>query len=533
MHIISVRDFTYQHTSREQLFEHITLHIEEGQKVALIGKNGVGKSTLLRAIAQHAAYAEVEVKGTPYYIPQDLSAWDGCSVSEVLGVEAKLAALHAILDGKTDEELYELLNDDWDIENRIATALDFWDLSDVTPDTPMSLLSGGQKVKVFLSGLLIQQPRLILLDEPTNNLDVYAREKLFRWIDETKATVLLVSHDRKLLQLLSGIYELFADKIVYYPGNYDTYVEQKEQAHEALVRQLENQQGELRRAKRVQQKVTERRQRIDSRGKEKTAKKSLPTIIANARRSSAENTTASMSGKHEEKIAEMTNQIRSLSETIKKSKPLKIELDDSQLHQGKVLVEMVGANFSYNQQWLWNEGLNVSIRSGERVWLKGLNGAGKTTFIKLVVGSLLPTKGIVKTAIFDYLYLDQAYSLINTEKTVYEQAQGYNINMPEHEVKRHLARSLFPAETWDKPCSVLSGGEKMKLSLCLLLISRKIPDMLILDEPTNNLDIDSMEVLSSTVQGYSGTLLVVSHDMYFIEQMQLVKIIELEKQPKE
>lgn len=526
--IVDIQNFTYEHPDREVLFRNINLQIVEGQKIALIGRNGTGKTTLLKAISNYSKYPEIKVSTEPYNIPQHLEMYDDWTVSQTLGIENKIRALNAISAGDTSQENFDILDDDWDIESKAAIALSYWNMESANPNTLMKELSGGEKVKIFLAGILLHQPKLVLLDEPTNHLDYYSREKLYTWIEDTSATLLIVSHDRYLLNLLTDMYELTEKGINFYPGNYDAYEEQKEAEQDTLLKQLDSQRQELKKAKKIQQVVVERRQKIESRGKGQTAKKSIPRIVANARKGAAEQTSSNLADKHSKKIAGIGQSIQQLKEGIDNTQNLRFSVADSQLHKGKILAEATGINYKYGENNIWNNNLDFVILSGDRTKLKGKNGSGKSTLIKLTTGQYTVTEGKLKLADFDFLYLDQSYSLINDSKTVYEQAQQYNNDMPESEVKRFLTHSQFFSDTWDKPCSVLSGGEKMKLSLCFLVIANKAPDMLILDEPTNNLDISSMEVLIKAVKDYSGSLIVVSHDKYFTDQVGLDKEIDLD-----
>ncbi len=188
-------------------------------------------------------------------------------------------------------------------------------------------------------------------------------------------------------------------------------------------------------------------------------------------------------------------------------------------------------SFGYEGQLLWKEKLNFQITSGERIALKGQNGSGKTTLIKLLLGSIEPQQGTLHRAENKSVYIDQEYSLLDNTLKVYEQAQQFNTAaMQEHEIKIRLNRFLFGKEDWEKPCSALSGGERMRLTLCCLTISHQSPDLIVLDEPTNNLDIQNIEILTAAINEYEGTLIVVSHDEAFLEEINVERIIGLSLQ---
>ncbi|MCD8182808.1 MAG: ATP-binding cassette domain-containing protein [Bacteroides sp.] len=214
---------------------------------------------------------------------------------------------------------------------------------------------------------------------------------------------------------------------------------------------------------------------------------------------------------------------------------MKLDFDNAQLHNGKMLVAVHGINFKYvEKEFLWQESLEVEIRSGERIHVRGDNDSGKTTFLRLLIGDLQPTVGQIIKSDFFFVYLDQEYGQVKTSKTILELAQQYNRrNLLDHEIKLRLHRVLFPKEMWDKPCRVLSGGERIRLYLCCLMISNHMPDLFILDEPTNNLDLLSLDILTSVIRDYQGTLLVISHDRRFVEEIGVTKTIELKKAREE
>ena len=176
-------------------------------------------------------------------------------------------------------------------------------------------------------------------------------------------------------------------------------------------------------------------------------------------------------------------------------------------------------NSDFKQQ-LWQTPISFQLKSGDRLRIEGANGSGKTTLLKLITGQLQPQEGNLTRMEFTYVYLNQEYSIIDDRNSILEQAYAFNNrNLPEHEIKIILNRYLFPASEWDKSCRKLSGGEKMRLAFCCLMISNNTPDMFILDEPTNNLDIQSIEIITATIKNYTGTVIAISHDDYFIQEI--------------
>jgi ATPase subunit of ABC transporter with duplicated ATPase domains len=338
----------------------------------------------------------------------------------------------------------------------------------------------------------------------------------------------VVSHDRTLLNLLHTVYELGARVITAYGGNYDFYLEQKSIESDALNQDLKNKEKALRKAKETERESQERQQKLDARGKKKQEKAGLPTISMNTFRNNAEKSTARMKGMHAEKVNAISQELDQLRRELPAADKMKLDLDNSALYKGKRLVTAVDINFGYDGRLLWQQGLRFEINSGDRIAVKGLNGSGKTTLIKMILGGLQPATGSITRATAKVIYIDQDYSLINNTCSVYEQAQAFNTGaLQEHEVKTRLNRFLFTREHWDKPCTALSGGEKMRLMLCCLSISNQAPDMIILDEPTNNLDIQNIEILTAAINGYEGTLIVISHDAWFLEQVNAAQAIEL------
>lgn len=529
--MLTLQGVTYTHPDKEILFADISLVVNRQDKIALVGNNGAGKSTLLQLMAGHLQPAAglVKADAKPYYVPQLLGQFNHATVAQALQVHDKLQALKAILDGQVTEAHLSLLEDDWTIEERCQEALTHWQLDNLELTQPMSSLSGGQKTKVFLAGIRIHQPAIVLLDEPSNHLDQHARRLLYNYVQSTNQTLVVVSHDRVLLNLLHTVAELSKQGITVYGGNYAFYEEQKSIENNALNQELKSKEKALRKAKETERESVERQQKLDARGKKKQEKAGLPTISMKTFKNNAEKSTARIKGAHAEKVDSIAAELNQLRAGLPDMDKMRLDLDNSALHMGKILVTAEDVNFRYNDRLLWQQGLNFQLASGDRVAIKGANGSGKTTLIRMILGVLQPVTGTLQRAPVSAIYIDQDYSLINHALTVYEQAEQYNTGaLQEHEVKIRLSRFLFTKEHWNKPCQALSGGEKMRLMLCCLTIGNQAPDIIVLDEPTNNLDMQNTGILTAAINDYKGTLLVVSHDEYFLQQIGVEEAIALE-----
>lgn len=528
--MLTLHNICYAHPNKELLLDSITLTINKYDKIALIGNNGTGKSTLLQIMAGHLQPSSGTLKAVskPYYIPQVFGQFNQMTIAQALRVDDKLNALAAILGGDMSDEKLAVLDDDWSIEERCREALSHWQLGGHDLSQSMGQLSGGQKTKVFLAGILIHRPDIVLLDEPSNHLDSQSRTVLYQYIQSTNNTLVVVSHDRTLLNLLPAVYELSKQGITAYGGNYDFYVAQKAIEAHAFQEDLNSKEKALRKAKAIEKETIERQQKLDARGKKKQEKAGLPTISMNTLRNNAEKSTSRIKDVHAEKTDAIMQELIQLRKSLPDKDKMKIGLNDSTLHRGKILITAKDINYGYDAGLLWPEALSFGISSSQRIALKGKNGSGKTTLINMIRGILQPSSGIINRATVNTLYIDQDYSLIDNRLSVLEQAQLFNSGeLQEHEVKSRLTHFLFTKKDWDKSCAVLSGGEKMRLLLCCLTISSTAPDMMIMDEPTNNLDIQNIELLTAAINEYKGAMIIVSHDIHFLEQMKTDTIIEL------
>nr|WP_294787618.1 ABC-F family ATP-binding cassette domain-containing protein [uncultured Flavobacterium sp.] len=528
--MLILQNISYQHESKNMLFQNLSFTINNHEKIALVGNNGVGKSTLLKIIAGQlqSSSGQLIQNSSPYFLPQIFGQFNEITISEALNIKDKVNSLKEILEGNVTEENLQLLNDDWTIEERCTEALSYWQLQDLDLEQKLETLSGGQKTKVFLAGIMIHEPDFVLLDEPSNHLDFVSRNLLYDFIKSTSCSLLVVSHDRMLLNLLNKTFEMSKNGITVYGGNYDFYSEQKKVEKNALEQDVQSKEKALKKAKEKERETIERQNKLDSRGKKKQEKSGVSRIMMNTLRNKAENSSSKLKDVHAEKISDISDDLRSLRSSLPTIDQMKFGFNTASFYKGKLIFRAEEINYNYGIQRLWQENLNFEILSGDRLNIKGLNGSGKTTLIKIILGELNPKTGNRFSSIKKKIYIDQDYSLLQNDLNIYEQAQMFNdCGLEEHDIKMRLNRFLFSQKDWDKSCSALSGGERMRLMLCCLTISNEAPELIILDEPTNNLDLQNIEILTAAINDYNGTLIVISHDQSFLEQIRIERDILL------
>ncbi|WP_338839381.1 ribosomal protection-like ABC-F family protein [Flavobacterium ginsenosidimutans] len=528
--MLILQNISYQHENKDMLFQNISFSLNNHDKTALIGNNGVGKSTLLKIISGELQpfSGQINQNSKPYFVPQLFGQFNDLTIAEALKIKEKLTSLKEILEGIVTEENLQLLNDDWTIEERCNEALSYWQLNDLDLNQKMETLSGGQKTKVFLAGIMIHEPDVVLLDEPSNHLDFAGRTLLYDFIKSTSSSLLIVSHDRTLLNILEKTFEMSRNGISVYGGNYGFYSEQKKIENNALEQDVQSKEKALKKAKEKERETIERQNKLDSKGKKKQEKSGVARIMMNTLRNKAENSSSKLKDVHAEKISGISEDLRQLRSSLPAIDQMKFGFNNASFHKGKIIFKALEINYKYNDHFLWKENLSFEILSGDRIAIKGQNGSGKTTLIKIILGKLAVEQGNVTSLAKKTIYIDQDYSLLNQDLKIYEQAQVFNdCGLEEHEIKMRLNRFLFSRNDWDKPCNSLSGGERMRLMICCLTISNEFPEVIILDEPTNNLDIQNIEILTAAINEYQGTLLVISHDQLFLEQINIEKSILL------
>ncbi|RYZ19037.1 MAG: ABC-F family ATP-binding cassette domain-containing protein, partial [Sphingobacteriales bacterium] len=347
--MLQIQGIHYAHPDRSSLFIEINLAVGALEKLALVGNNGSGKSTLLRIMAGEVfpQTGTVTASEEPYYIPQHFGQFDHWTVARALRVQDKLAAIDRISAGDVSDADLMLLDGHWDIWQRCQDALSHWKLGGLSVEASMRSLSGGQKTRVFLAGIRINSPGILLLDEPSNHLDDEGRALLYDCIQSYRGCLVTVSHDRDLLELFTGICELGPDRLTRYGGNFEFYQEQKQMETAALLDSLSDKERAYRKAKLVARQTMERQQKLDAQGKKKQQKAGVPTIALNTLRNNAEKSTSKIKAVHTGKLKGIADEVHVLRQAIPDLENMKLRLENPDTHNGKILVRGQGINYNY------------------------------------------------------------------------------------------------------------------------------------------------------------------------------------------
>jgi ATPase subunit of ABC transporter with duplicated ATPase domains len=412
------------------------------------------------------------------------------------------------------------------LESRLDTALADVGLAGLDLDRPASSLSGGQVTRASLAGLLVAEPDLLILDEPTNNLDAAARDLVAEVLGRWRGGAIVVSHDRALLRKMDRIVELTTLGAQVFGGDYDLYAERKAEAEAAAARELADAERQIARVAREVQLAAERKQRKDAAGKRARAKGDAPKILLDAKEQRAENSGARGQRVADRLKSDAAEAFAEADAKVERVRRLAFDLPPSRLAAGKTVVALEGAAFAWPGAPPILDGVSLKIVGPERVAVSGPNGSGKTTLIRLITGELAPTAGRAMRGVHD-AFLDQQTALLGDDMSLVAAFRRLNPRASENAARAALARFLFRNTAAEKPVRSLSGGERLRAALACVLLGDAPPQLLILDEPTNHLDLDSIGAVEAALSGYDGALLVVSHDRDFLDAVGIEREVVL------
>ncbi len=502
-----------------EILKNASFHLEEREKAALIGPNGAGKSTLLKIIMQEMTADSGEViisRGkTIGYLAQHQELKSGRSIYDelldvkqyILDMEEKIRSMEKRMKTVTGRELDVLLSDysrlthQFELENgyacrsEVTGVLKGLGFTEEEFSKSVDTLSGGQKTRVALGRLLISNPDIILLDEPTNHLDMDSIAWLENYLVNYKGAVFIVSHDRYFLdKVVTKIVEIDHGNVRMFMGNYSAYAQKKAMIREAQYKAWLNQQQEIKHQEEVIAK-------LKSFNREKSIKRA-------------------------ESREKMLDKMEVLDKPVEDNSEMRLTLSP-RIISGNDVLTVTGLSKAFPNQQLFSN-VDFSIKRGERVAIIGANGTGKTTLLKILNGLILPDDGEFELGSKVQIgYYDQEHHVLDMEKTVFEEMSDTYPYLTNTEIRNVLAAFLFTGDDVFQQIKTLSGGERGRVSLAKLMLSEA--NFLILDEPTNHLDIVSKEILENALNSYTGTLLYVSHDRYFINQT-ATRILDLTNQ---
>ncbi|KUI30080.1 ABC transporter [Mycobacterium sp. IS-1496] len=491
-------------------------------RTGLVAPNGAGKSTLLRLIAGELrpSAGTVTVTGSLGHLPQTLPLAAGLTVADVLGVAPVIAALNALAAGDAGDAVFTAIGDDWDVEERARAQLDRLGLDHVGLDRRLETLSGGEIVSLGLAAQLLERPDVLLLDEPTNNLDAGARRSLYAALDEFGGTLLLVSHDRVLLDRMDRIAELSRGEIVFYGGGFTVYREAVALEQRAAESDLRNAEQQLKREKRQMQEARERAVRRANTAARNLSDAGLPKILAGARKRRAQESAGKADDVHARRVGDARARVDDAERSLRDDDAIVLDLPDTHVPAGRTLFTGRGLRAHRGERILFaDNGIDLSVRGPERIALTGPNGAGKSTLLRIVAGAVEPDAGVVQRADGRTAYISQRLDLLDDDLSVADNLARFAPDMTVTRSRHLLAQFLFRGDRIQLPVSALSGGERLRATLACVLYGETAPQLLLLDEPTNNLDLVSVGQLESALDAYRGAFVVVSHDERFLAEI--------------
>ena len=525
-------------------------------RTGLIGANGSGKSTLLRLIAGRLrpSSGSLTVTGEVGYLPQGLTLDVGATVASLLGIAPARAALRAVEAGCVDPAVFDAVGDDWDVEERAREWLDRLGLDHVGLDDPVGRLSGGEAVLTALSALLLRRPAVLLLDEPTNNLDLDARQRLYAAVAAWPGVMLLVSHDRELLSMADQVADLSGGELHLYGGNLDAYESMLATEQSAALRLVTSAAADVRRERRDLIETQVKQAKRDRQGRALAASGSLPRLAAGGRKRAAQVSAGKSRDIALARIADARARLAEAEGAVREDREIRISLPGTAVPAGRTVLTATGLDRAWAP---WHEDepgagghtagehgtgepragepgapgrlAELVLRGPERVALTGPNGAGKTTLLRALAGSGDELGGVTVRRNAAAGYLPQRLDILDDGLTVVDNVRAVAPRATVNEVRASLARFLFRGSRADQQAGTLSGGERFRAVLAALLLADPPPQLLLLDEPTSNLDLASARQLSQALSCFQGALLVVSHDLPFLRSAGITRWLHLDR----
>ncbi|MFC0337614.1 ATPase components of ABC transporters with duplicated ATPase domains [Kushneria avicenniae] len=500
------------------LFSELNEHFD-ARHTGLVGRNGIGKSVLARILAGEIAPSSGTClrSGVVYYLAQQVSVPDDATVADLAGVGSALNALTRIEAGSAAVADFEALGERWDIRQRLQQALEHDGLAYVDAMTPASQLSGGEAMRVALIGAALAHADFLILDEPTNHLDQPSRQALIERLQRWPGGVLVISHDRQLLETMEAIVALTSHGLRRYGGSYTFYAQRQAQERDAAHQQLEQCRVMRKREERVLQQQRERQERRQGRGRREGKSANQARVLLDRQKARSEGASGRLQQQHRQAREQLARREREAAQQVEHEAAIHLHAlpQSSATHREVARLEQLVLPFVSHSTCL----MTLSMTGQQRIGVTGPNGCGKSTLLRVMAGHLQPLGGrCCVTA--NRAWLDQRLASLAPECSVLAHMQAVS-RMTEGEIRMRLAQLDLEASKIMMPSGALSGGERLKAALAGVLYADPPPPLLLLDEPGNHLDIESLEALERMLRAYQGALMVVSHDAAFLDSLNL------------
>ncbi|AIZ34077.1 ABC-F family ATP-binding cassette domain-containing protein [Pseudomonas parafulva] len=486
----------------------------------LVGRNGVGKTMLARLLAGQVqpTTGRCARSGSVHYLSQHLSLAPNITVAGLAGVQATLDALERIEAGSSEVEDFEAVGERWDIRARLQHALDRAGLTYLDARTPASALSGGEAMRVALIGAFLSEADFLILDEPSNHLDRPSREALIAQLQQWTRGLLVVSHDRHLLDTMARIVELSSLGLRSYGGNHNFYAQCKALELQNAQQQLEQRKLERQREERTLQEQRERLERRQARGNRRAQDANQAKVLLGRQKERSEGSAGKLRQQQAASRERLTQRVCEAAQQVEDNMAITVHALPVASPSQRRIAELENVELPFVSGA--TRTISLMLTGQQRVGVVGPNGCGKSTLLKVLARQLQPLSGSCQVFVEGF-YLDQRLSNLAPQRTVLEQMLAANRAATEGVLRMRLAQLGLDAQKITVPSGSLSGGERLKAALACVLYADPPAQLLLLDEPSNHLDLASIQALEVMLSGYRGALVVVSHDEAFMESVGL------------
>jgi ATPase subunit of ABC transporter with duplicated ATPase domains len=515
--LVSLQHVCFQFANGETLLDDLTLSIDY-TPTGIVGRNGRGKSILAKLLAGVLAPSSgtLDGKARVAYVAQSLTLQPGASLAQITDTAQALAALGRMARGEARGGDLELIDDRWDLAERLRAALDDAGLHALGFDAPAHQLSGGQLARVAVIGALLAAPDLLVLDEPTNHLDSHGREWLLRVLSEWRGGLVVVSHDRQLLNTLARIVELSPLGMRVYGGNYAAYRQQRDTEQHAAAMALEHARLQRSRERKRLQKDHDSLQRNAARSRKHAETANVDRFTKARWKGAAKEIVSTVRSAHHAYKNELDGQVRQAYARVVDETPTLLALPGSALPNGRHVLTLEHAQLPWLDPHQPATYLTLNLIGPVRVAVRGPNGCGKSTLLKLLAGQWQAVSGACTVSI-PAAYIDQHLALLRDERSIVEQLNLLDTPLAEGELRTRLALLQLDALRVTQPTGQLSGGERLKAAMAVTLWRDSPAQLLLLDEPTNHLDLESVLAFEQALREFTGAIVAVSHDEAFIQ----------------